>query len=78
MKLLKYLTINSSDSYEDALSLIRRELRESQFYAHESPHGLSGNHKVLKLISRQNIEDFVKIDGPGFIINRLYEYFIMK
>ena len=78
MRLLKYLTVAPSYTYEGALSLIRRELRESQFYANESPHKLSGNQKVLKLISRQNIEDFVKVDGPGFIIDKLYEYFIMK
>lgn len=76
MRILKYLTIESKESFEEALSKIRREIRENSFYVTESPYGLTGNHKVLKLVSKDNFEDIVKIDGPGFIIDQLFNYFI--
>ena len=76
MRILKYLTIESKESFEEALSKIRREIREKSFYVTESPYSLTGNHKVLKLVSKDNFEDIVKVDGPGFIIDQLFNYFI--
>jgi len=78
MKLIKYITIESNESFDQALVKIRKNIRESAFFINESPHKLAGNHKILKLLSKDNFEDFVKIDGPGFIIDKLYDYFIMK
>lgn len=78
MKLIKYITIESNESFEQALIKIKKEIRETAFFINESPYKLGGNYKVLKLLSKDNLEDFVKIDGPGFIIDKLYDYFIIK
>ncbi len=78
MKLLHYITIQPSDTLEDVLSKIRRYIRESQFVIIEKPLNLSGNQKVLKLVSRVNYTDFVKIDGPGFMIDKLFDYFTTR
>lgn len=78
MRILKYITIESNETFEQALSKLRREVRESSFVVNESPYKMGGNHKVLKLLSRDNFQDFIKIDGPGFIIDELFAYFINK
>ena len=78
MKLIKYITIEANESLEQAFTKIKKEIRESAFFINESPYKLAGNHKILKLLSKDNLEDFVKIDGLVFIIDKLYEHFIMK
>lgn len=78
MKLLKYITIENYEDLAMAKSKLKRELRTLNWIALQSPHKMAGNHKVLQLSSKINIEDVVKVDGPGFIIDELFEFFVSR
>jgi len=78
MKLIKYITIEFDESFEQALIKIKKNIRETAFFINELPYKLGGNHKVLRLLSKDNLDNFIKIDGPGFIIDEIYDYFINK
>lgn len=77
MDKLKYITIQPGEDFEDALSKIRREAGGIHFVAYYRPQNLTGNFKILTLNSKYNMNNTVKIDGPGFIIDKLFEYFLM-
>ena len=76
MKILKYITIQPGEAFNEALNRIKIYIRESRFTTMEQPQKLTGNQKVLKLISKDSSQDMVKIDGPGFVIDELFDYFI--
>lgn len=78
MKLLGYLSIQSGEDLDAAVSKIKREMRHLNFIVMQKPHKLGGNFKVLQLISRYDATNFLKIDGPGFIIDELYNYFLTR
>jgi hypothetical protein len=78
LKLLKYITIEPYEDLPDAKAKIKRELGTLNFIVLQTPHKLAGNYKVLQLSSRANIENVVKVDGPGFLIDELFEFFTSR
>ena len=75
MKILKYITIEPQDSFDEAVSKINRQINKNQFVSREAPATLTGNQKILKLVAKKDSTAFIKIDGPGFIIDELFNYF---
>ncbi len=78
MHLLKYITVETGEDFDAALARIKREVNHLNFVAAKMPHKLSGNSKVLQLVSKQNISNIIKIDGPGFIMDELFQHFLGK
>lgn len=74
---MKYITIDRSEDFESALSKLQMHIGNlSSYGAYDSIETLMGSAKILKLRRHLNIKDIeVKIDGPGFIIEKLYKYF---
>ena len=76
---MKYLTIKPYQEEQQALSMIKRELgNTSGLIVAEVPQELMGNQKILILRKRTGLSIECKIDGPGFIIDRLYEKFLLR
>lgn len=75
MELLKYITVESGDDLNDALTKIHIVIGHSNLYITEPPNRLAGNSKILRLSVKGSLERFVKVDGPGFIIDELYGHF---
>ena len=75
MKLLAYITIKNDEDLDAAKSKIKRELGTYNWVVWNKPSELTGNQKVLQLSSPNNATNIVKIDGPGFIIDKLFNFF---
>ena len=78
MNLLKYITIEPHEDLNGAKAKLKRELGHYNFLVLQLPHNLAGNYKVLQLSCKGNIDNIVKVDGPGFIIDELFEFFAGK
>lgn len=61
-----------------AKSKIKRERGHLNFIVLQSPTKLAGNHKILQLSLRANIESVVKAISPGFIIDKLFKFFTTR
>jgi hypothetical protein len=70
---LVYITIQTGENEEQALSKIKRQVGHLNLSVWNRPIKLTGNFKVLELHSKGN--KLIKVDGPGFIIDKLFEYF---
>lgn len=70
---LKYITVLSNEDKDSALSKIKREIGHLNLSAWNKPIKLAGNFKILELQEKGG--RVVKIDGPGFIIDQLFDYF---
>lgn len=70
---LLYVTI-TNESKDEALVKIKREVGHLKLAAWGFPISLGANAKILVLYE-SNRDRLIKIDGPGFIIIELYEYF---
>lgn len=73
--LKKYITIESNQDYDISIRKIRNEAGTLSLRALHPPYNLSGNKKVLTLYYSDN-KSYVKVDGPGFILDKLFECFI--
>jgi len=76
MKPIEYFTVQRSDSVESILKRLDKEYRLSNMYPAAKPIQLMGNAKVLELrVSNRKIN--IKVDGPGFIIEAIYNRLLM-
>ena len=77
MERLEYVTINSDEDLKAAITKLTTYLGPLSGYdAYEIPQTLMASAKILKLRRKTNITKVAaKIDGPGFIIEQLFEYF---
>lgn len=71
---LLYITIETGENIQKVLINIKNKAGHLKFTAWNKPVELTGNFKILEL--RDRSDRLVKIDGPGFIIDQLYEYFL--
>jgi hypothetical protein len=74
---LKYITAKFGEKKEDVLNKLKRELGSGFYslYSLEKPSSLMGNSKILSLRYRGSNEIRVKIDGPGFLMDDLFNEF---
>jgi len=76
---MKYITIERTEDFERAKIILRSNLDKplSFYYAMEEPATLMGSAKILSLRGKdnKNMDILAKVDGPGFIIEKLYEEF---
>ena len=74
---MKYITVERGEDFERAKLRLRSHLPRplSFYYAMEPPSTLMGSAKILSLRGKDknNMDILAKIDGPGFIIDQLYE-----
>jgi hypothetical protein len=68
---MKYYTIGLNDSAQSMLKLLDRKYRLSNIFPISEPAKLMGNAKVLE-IRVSDLNTNIKVDGPGFIIDEIY------
>ena len=71
--LKKYLSIETYETLEQVKMKIKREAGTINLKVFDPPYKLSGNKKVLTLY--YDIHSWIKIDGPGFMIDELVKFF---
>ena len=74
--LKKYITIEPHENFDTAKSKIQREAGTLNLRIFEPIYNLSGNKKVLTL--HYDMNNYIKVDGPGFLILELEKFFILK
>lgn len=72
-KNLIYITVENGEDKEQIISKIRRVVGHTNLSVWTKPIKLAGNFKILELHERGG--RVIKIDGPGFIIEKLFEHF---
>jgi hypothetical protein len=76
MDKIQVISIGFDEDFDFAVAKVNRYARPLQLYAIEPPQSLMGNHKVLRLHVRGGKSSTLyKVDGPGFIVDKLYEHF---
>lgn len=80
MEKIQYVTIERSENFEMALTKLRAYLGPLSAYGvYDKIETLMGSARILKLRKKSNISKIAaKVDGPGFIIEKLFEYFSYK
>ena len=75
---MKYITVRQGELKKDVISKMRRELGSyfPALYSIDQPLQLMGNSKVLSLRVRGVNNIYLKVDGPGFIIDELFNHFL--
>lgn len=74
---MKYYTVKPGDSADTVLRQLNRDYGISNLYVLTEPQSLGGNAKVLT-IRVPNRNDYVKVDGPGFIVYEIYNRILSK
>lgn len=74
---MKYYTVGPGDTAESVLKRLDRDYGLSSVYVFARPEALAGNAKVLT-IRIPKIKDYVKVDGPGFIVYEIYNKILSK
>ncbi|MFW5889494.1 MAG: hypothetical protein ACOCUD_03840 [Bacillota bacterium] len=72
--LKKYITIEAHENFDSAKSKIQREAGTLNLRTMHATYNLSGTKKVLTL--HYDMNNWIKVDGPGFIIDELEKFFI--
>lgn len=78
---MKYITIDRNEDFERARIRVKTYLEKSiySYYASSPPETYMGNKKVMSLRERNKFKGIVyKVEGPGFIIDRLYSEIFYK
>ena len=74
---MKYYTVGPVDTAESVLKRLSKDYGLSGMYVVSRPQSLGGNAKVLTIrIPKRN--DYVKVDGPGFIVYEIYNRILSK
>ena len=71
--LKKYITIESHEDIDTIKDRIRREAGTLRLFVYAPPYKLTGNSKVLTLYYDPG--SWIKVDGPGFMIDELVSFF---
>jgi len=74
---VKYYTVNPGDTAESILKKIDKDYGLSNVYVFTRPQDLAGNAKVLTIRIPKR-DDYVKVDGPGFIVYEVYNMLLSK
>jgi len=74
--LKKYITIEAHENLDSAKGKIQRETGTLNFRVLQTTYKLSGNTKVLTL--HYDMNNWIKVDGPGFLIDKLEQFFIQR
>jgi hypothetical protein len=74
---VKYYTLQQSDTLESVLQKLDSDYGLNNLYVISSPISLMGSHKVITVKSLNRSEE-IKIDGPGFIVFRIYDRLLQK
>lgn len=72
--LKKYISIETHENFAMAKSKIQREAGTLSLRVMHATYNLSGTKKVLTL--HYDMYNYIKVDGPGFIIDELEKFFI--
>lgn len=72
--LKKYITIDPHENFAMAKSKIKREAGTLNLRVFYPSYNLSGNKRVLTL--HYDANNYVKVDGPGFLIKELEQFFL--
>jgi hypothetical protein len=71
MKTIEYYTVGQNDSAASILRRLDKRYNLSNIYPISQPVSFMGNAKVLE-IRIVNSNANIKVDGPGFIIDSIY------
>lgn len=69
------ISVTKEENTEQVIQRIHRDTQLRGWTVWEGPQSLMGNFKVLRLISTLNSAIICKVEGPGFILDELYQYF---
>lgn len=72
--LLGYFTIKNELEISYTLNRIREQMCSSIFVS-DPPDSAGHDKKVLKIYKNSNIYDFVKLEGPSTIIDKIYSQY---
>jgi hypothetical protein len=72
---MTYLTVKPTDTAETVIRMLNSKYGLDNLYPMMAPVKLIGSAKVLTMRSLKRNE-IIKLDGPGMIINRVYEKII--
>jgi hypothetical protein len=74
---IKYYTVSPEQREDDVLKHLSSTYGLNNLFVHESPQKMMGSQKILPVkITGRNIT--LKIEGPGNIIERIYERLTSK
>lgn len=72
---MKYFTITRDTTVERIVWEIEFAFGKGALCSYEPPVNLYGNARILTLRGRTGLQIKAKVDGPGFLIDELYEKF---
>ena len=72
---MTYITVRATDTAESVIQMLDSKYGLSNLYPMLAPIKLIGSAKVLTMRSLKRNE-IIKMDGPGMIINRVYDKII--
>ena len=70
-----YISIEKGENLENIISKIKRLTMTLHYRPLDRGVKLTGNHKVLTLVRTFTRGQYIKVDGPSFLIDDLYKYF---
>lgn len=74
---MRYYTIDSRDNSDSILKQLDEDYGLSNMYALGKPQSLGGKAKVLTIRIPKK-DDHVKIDGPGFIVEEIFNKLLSR
>lgn len=74
---MKYYTVGPNDTAESVLKRLNKDYGLYNVYVFSKPQSLGGNAKVLTIRIPKR-DDYVKVDGPGFIVYEIYNRLLSK
>jgi hypothetical protein len=80
MERIIYVTIERNEDFKTAITKMKTYLGPlSEYIVYDKPEGLMGSAKILKLRKQSSISRIAaKVDGPGFIIDEIYQHFTSR
>ena len=70
-----YISIEKGDDLEKVISKIKRITMTLNYRPIDRGVKLTGNHKVLTLARTYSQSQYIKVDGPSFLIDKVFNYF---
>jgi hypothetical protein len=77
-KIEHYLSIKENEDEYKFLNKLRKLVGHLEFIMFSKPTWLSGTYKVLTLHYKAKIKNVIKVEGPEFIIDKIYNKFKIK
>ena len=70
-----YISIEKDDDLEKVISKIKRITMTLNYRPIDRGVKLTGNYKVLTLARTYSQGQYIKVDGPSFLIDEVFNYF---